>query len=63
MTADLNGPSFSGLGSLKCLQSLLQSVGMSDERLNIHTARGYHLQGGRVATKFNIKKVASLLQA
>ncbi len=53
MRADLNGPSFASLGSLECLQRLLQCVGVSDEGLNVHTARGYHLQGSRVATKFN----------
>lgn len=49
MTADLNGPSFSSLGSLECLQCLFQCVGVSDEGLNIHTARGHHLKGSRVA--------------
>ena len=49
MMSDLNGTSLASLGSLKCLQGLFQCIGVSDERLNIHTARGYHLQGSWVA--------------
>ena len=45
----LDGPSFSGLGSLKGLQTLLQLVGVSNEGLDVNTARSNHLQGCRIA--------------
>lgn len=49
--ADLNSTAFTSLGSLKCLQRLLKCVGVSDERFDVHTARGHHLQGSRVAAR------------